>query len=454
MKMRENNTSSRSRTGGSAPRQQRRSASRQPASVREHSHRVRRDVTAPSSGQATAVLPVGKASLFSPRTAMKKVRKKFKVFSVRGGVDRVFLYILLSLLVFGLVMLFSASFASSYFESGDSYRYIVQQSIFAVLGCGLMLVISFFDYHHLHKFAFPILGVTLVMLLMMVVLKGSSLVPNINGTYRWLYIGPINFQPSEVAKFTLVLIFAHLISINYDKMDTFRYGVIPYMVLLALLAGLVMAEKHVSATVILVAIGAVMLFVGGIRLRYFVMAGVLIGAAILYLVFFSDKFDYALLRIQGWLDPFNPPEGVDTWQTRQSLMAIGSGRILGMGLAQSRQKYLYLPEPENDFIFAIVCEELGFVGALAVVLLFGLLIWRGIIISLGAKDKFGMLLGIGLTAQVGIQAILNICVVTNTIPNTGISLPFFSYGGTSLVMLLAQMGVVLSISRTSNVDKV
>ncbi len=177
-------------------------------------------------------------------------------------------------------------------------------------------------------------------------------------------------------------------------------------------------------------------------------------AAVLYLIFFSDKFDYALLRLQGWLNPFDPPEGVDTWQTRQSLMAIGSGRLLGLGLAQSRQKYLYLPEPQNDFIFAIVCEELGFVGALAVILLFALLIWRGIVISLGAKDKFGTLLGIGLTAQVGIQAILNICVVTNTLPNTGISLPFFSYGGTSLVMLLAEMGILLSISRTSNVDKV
>lgn len=453
--MRQTNTG-RSQSQREVSRNHRRKSTRAPASMPNSGRRPRRDVTAPSSGTgaATTVIPVGKANPFSPRTAMKKVRKKFKIFSVRSGVDRVFLYILLSLLVFGLVMLFSASFASSYFESGDSYHYIVQQSIFAVLGCVLMMVISFFDYHHLHKFAFPILGVTLVMLLMMVVLKGSSLVPNINGTYRWLYIGPINFQPSEIAKFTLVLIFAHLISINYDKMETFRYGVVPYMVLLGLLAGLVMAEKHVSATVILVAIGAVMLFVGGIRLRYFVMAGALIGAAILYLVFFSDKFDYALLRIQGWLDPFNPPEGVDTWQTRQSLMAIGSGRVLGLGLAQSRQKYLYLPEPENDFIFAIVCEELGFVGALAVILLFGLLIWRGIIISLGAKDKFGMLLGIGLTAQVGIQAILNICVVTNTIPNTGISLPFFSYGGTSLVMLLAQMGVVLSISRTSNVDKV
>ena len=392
---------------------------------------------------------------------MKKVRRKYKIFSVRGGVDRMFLYVLMALLVFGLVMLFSSSYAVSYFESSgskspSSYNYIRPQLIFAALGCTIMFAVSFFDYHHLHKFAFPVLGITLLMLVAVLTLRETSLVPRINGTYRWLYLGPINFQPSEIAKFALVLIFAHLISINYDKMETFRYGVLPYGLLLALIAGLVILEPHVSATVIIVLLAAVMLWVGGIKKRWYLLALLLAVLVGLYMFFFTDKFDYAIPRILGWLNPFNPPEGMegDTWQTRQSLMAIGSGRFFGLGLAQSRQKYLYLPEPENDFIFAIVCEELGFIGALAVIILFALLIWRGVIISLGAKDKFGMMLGIGLTAQVGIQAILNICVVTNTIPNTGISLPFFSYGGTSLVMLLAEMGVVLSISRTSNVDKI
>lgn len=404
---------------------------------------------------AGATIPSGKVSLFSPKATVKRVRKKFKVFSVRGGVDRVFLYILLSLLVFGLVMLFSASFATSYFnsEDGNSYSYIVPQMCFAALGCVLMLVISYFDYHHLHKFAFLVLLITIAMLLAVLLLRGTALVPRINGTYRWLYLGPINFQPSEIAKFALVLIFAHLISINYDKMETFRYGVLPYVLILGLIAGLVVMEPHISAAIILVAISGVMLFVGGVRLRWFFVALVALAGAAAYLYFFTDMFSYAELRIQGWLDPFNPPEGVDTWQTRQSLMAIGSGQLLGVGLAQSRQKYLYLPEPENDFIFAVVCEELGFVGALLVILLFALLIWRGIVISLGAKDKFGTLLGIGLTAQVGIQAILNICVVTNTIPNTGISLPFFSYGGTALLMLLGEMGVLLNISRSANVEK-
>ena len=196
-----------------------------------------------------------------------------------------------------------------------------------------------------------------------------------------------------------------------------------------------------------------MLFIGGVKLRWFGMVIGAIAAALLYLVLFTDKLTYANNRIAGWFDPFSPGAGVDTWQTRQGLYAIGSGGLWGLGLGQSRQKYLFIPEPQNDFIFSVVCEELGFVGAVLILFLFALLVWRGMVISMRAKDKFGALLGIGLTAQVGLQVILNIAVVTNTIPNTGISLPFFSYGGTSLLMLLAQMGIILSISRTAHLEK-
>ena len=383
----------------------------------------------------------------------KRVRKKFRVFSARSGVDRPLFYLILVLLVIGLIMLFSASYAYSYYYFDNSYHFITPQALFAILGLVFMGLISLFDYHHLHKFAFPLFFVTLGLLAAVKVLAGTSIAPILNGANRWLYIGPINFQPSEIAKFTLVLIFAHLISINYHKMGTFRYGVLPYLIILLMIAGLILVENHVSATLIVLAIAAVMLFIGGVKLRWFAVAGGLAGAGILYLLLYSDKFSYALDRIKGWLDPFNPPTGVDTWQTQQSLMAIGSGQALGLGLGQSRQKYLYLPEPQNDFIFAIVCEELGFVGALVIILLFALLIWRGIVVSLNAQDKFGTMLGIGITAQVGIQVILNIMVVTNTIPNTGISLPFFSYGGTSLVILLCEMGVLLSVSRSSSLDK-
>ena len=406
----------------------------------------RQQAAAPRGMASGALAPeVGKVK--------KRVRKKFRVFSARSGVDRPLFYLILVLLVIGLIMLFSASYAYSYYCFDNSYHFITPQALFAILGLVFMGLISLFDYHHLHKFAFPLFFVTLGLLAAVKVLAGTSIAPILNGANRWLYIGPINFQPSEIAKFTLVLIFAHLISINYHKMGTFRYGVLPYLIILLMIAGLILVENHVSATLIVLAIAAVMLFIGGVKLRWFAVAGGLAGAGILYLLLYSDKFSYALDRIKGWLDPFNPPTGVDTWQTQQSLMAIGSGQALGLGLGQSRQKYLYLPEPQNDFIFAIVCEELGFVGALVIILLFALLIWRGIVVSLNAQDKFGTMLGIGITAQVGIQVILNIMVVTNTIPNTGISLPFFSYGGTSLVILLCEMGVLLSVSRSSSLDK-
>lgn len=406
----------------------------------------RQQAAAPRGMASGALAPeVGKVK--------KRVRKKFRVFSARSGVDRPLFYLILVLLVIGLIMLFSASYAYSYYYFDNSYHFITPQALFAILGLVFMGLISLFDYHHLHKFAFPLFFVTLGLLAAVKVLADTSIAPILNGANRWLYIGPINFQPSEIAKFTLVLIFAHLISINYHKMGTFRYGVLPYLIILLMIAGLILVENHVSATLIVLAIAAVMLFIGGVKLRWFAVAGGLAGAGILYLLLYSDKFSYALDRIKGWLDPFNPPEGVDTWQTQQSLMAIGSGQALGLGLGQSRQKYLYLPEPQNDFIFAIVCEELGFVGALVIILLFALLIWRGIVVSLNAQDKFGTMLGIGITAQVGIQVILNIMVVTNTIPNTGISLPFFSYGGTSLVILLCEMGVLLSVSRSSSLDK-
>jgi cell division protein FtsW len=361
-----------------------------------------------------------------------------------------FLFLVLILLVIGLVMLFSASFAYAYYNfNKDSYYFITRQAVFAVLGVVLMLAISYFDYHHLHKFAIPLLLVSYALLVVVLFLPGTK------DVHRWIDLGVFQFQPSEIAKFALTLCFAHLISINFKRMDTFRYGVLPYMILLGITVFLLVQEPHVSAAVIVVALAGMMMFIGGVRLRWFGVAFGAVTAGIAYLVLFASELGYANDRIVAWLDPFTTDKALmaDTWQTRQSLYAIGSGGLLGLGLGQSRQKFLYLPEPQNDFIFAVVCEELGFIGALIIVILFALLVWRGVTISLKAKDKFGMLLGIGLTLQVGLQVVLNIAVITNTIPNTGISLPFFSYGGTSLIILLAQMGVVLSISRTSAIEK-
>lgn len=373
-------------------------------------------------------------------------KSKLKLFSIRSGLDLPFLFLTITLVVVGLIMLFSASYPFAYYRYDDSYYFIKNQLFFAVFGIVVMIAISYFDYHHLHKIAIPVLMVSFVLLVIVLIM------PAVHSVHRWIGVGGFSFQPSEIMKFALVLTFAHLISKNFSKMGTFKYGILPFAIILMPTVVLLVLEPHISCTVIVVLLAAGMLFIGGVKLRWFGAVLGVIAGALLYIVLFTDKLTYGNERIEGWLDPFNST--ADTWQTVQGLYAIGSGGLLGLGLGNSRQKYLFIPEPHNDFIFSVVCEELGFVGAVIILLLFAMLIWRGIVLSMRAKDKFGALLGIGLTAQVGLQVVLNIAVVTNTIPNTGISLPFFSYGGTSLVMLLAQMGVVLSISRTSNLEKI
>lgn len=387
--------------------------------------------------------------------ASKRRPMRYKLFSLGAGLDMPLLIFILVLLAIGLVMLFSASYANSYYLQGNSYYYISRQAVFAVFGVVAMLLISTFDYHSFHKLAIVIFGVSLFLLVFLLICRYAHIesIANWEGdATRWLNFGIVSFQPSEIAKFALIVLFAHMISRNLDRMDTFRYGVVPYVAIMGLVAALIFLESHLSATLIILALGAIMMFVGGTKPRWFLIGGVLVAAVLLFVV--VTKGGYQMDRIRIWLDPFSSDLDRDlTHQTRQSLYAIGSGGLLGVGLGQSRQKYLYLPAPQNDFIFAIVCEELGFVGALVIIVLFALLIWRGVYVSIHARDKFGMLLGLGITFQVGLQAVLNICVVTNTIPNTGISLPFFSYGGTALLMLLGQMGILLNISRSANVEK-
>ena len=387
--------------------------------------------------------------------ASKRRPMRYKLFSLGAGLDMPLLIFILVLLAIGLVMLFSASYANSYYLQGNSYYYISRQAVFAVFGVAAMLLISTFDYHSFHKLAIVIFGVSLFLLVFLLICRYAHIesIANWEGdATRWLNFGFVSFQPSEIAKFALIVLFAHMISRNLDRMDTFRYGVVPYVAIMGLVAALIFLESHLSATLIILALGAIMMFVGGTKSRWFLIGGVLVAAVLLFVV--VTKGGYQMDRIRIWLDPFSSDLDRDlTHQTRQSLYAIGSGGLLGVGLGQSRQKYLYLPAPQNDFIFAIVCEELGFVGALVIIVLFALLIWRGVYVSIHARDKFGMLLGLGITFQVGLQAVLNICVVTNTIPNTGISLPFFSYGGTALLMLLGQMGILLNISRSANVEK-
>ena len=365
----------------------------------------------------------------------------------QGPMDLTFLILVLILLTIGLIMLFSASYANAYYLMGNSFHYISRQMAFAVVGVGAMLAASKIDYHFWRRFAIPMMALSIVLLLVVFAM------PPINHAHRWIFIGSsFNFQPSEVAKFAVVLLFSHLIDVNYQRMHKFEYGILPFGAILGVLAVLLIAEPHLSGTILIVGLGVIMMIVGGIRLSHLFLAGGAGGTALILLVLVLGKWDRMMGRIEHWLNPFLDPRG-EGFQTIQSLYAIGSGGLLGSGIGNSRQKYLYLPEPQNDFIFSIVCEELGLIGAAIIIILFALLLWRGFVIALRAKDKFGCLMAVGLTAQVGLQTILNIAVVTNTVPNTGIGLPFFSYGGTALMMLLAQMGIVLSISRQSSLER-
>ena len=364
-----------------------------------------------------------------------------------GKIDITFLSIVLILLTVGLVMLFSASYAYSLEYYDNSYRFISRQAIFAVVGVALMLAISRIEYHFWRKFAWGIFALAIILLIVLLILP-----PMVSGmnVKRWFVVGPVNFQPSEVAKFAIILLFSSLIAGNYKEMK--KIGFVAFLfVILLVTAVLIVAEPHLSATLLVLAIGVVLMIVGGLA-KKFIVGGAVIGAVGVVVFMISGAISYVADRLTYWRDPWSDATGKG-FQTIQSLLAIGSGGILGRGIGQSRQKYLWVPEPHNDFIFSIVCEELGLIGAVIIIILFCLLVWRGFYVAMHAKDKFGSLLAIGLTFQVGLQAMLNIWVVTNTIPNTGISLPFFSYGGTSLLILLCEMGLVLSVSRGSDIEK-
>lgn len=376
----------------------------------------------------------------------KKSRPQSKLLRKLGNappMDLPFLLLVLCLVGFGLIMLYSASYAVGLYRMDDAYAYIRPQLLFAAIGLFAMGVASRVDYHIFHKLAWPIMGLSVALLVIVLFM------PEYNGCKRWIVIpGVGTLQPSEIAKFAIVLTFAHIISVNYAQMKTFRVGVLPFLLILGVVAVLMLLEPHLSGTLVILGIGAVLMFVGGTGLKWFVLAATggiaAIGAVVIAM---PDLVPYATDRLSSWLDPFADPLG-DGHQTIQSLYAIGSGGATGLGLGNSRQKHLYVPEPQNDFIFSIICEELGFIGALMVMLLFVFLLLRGITIAVRSSDKFGALLVVGFIVQVTLQAVLNIAVVTNTIPNTGISLPFFSSGGTSLMMLLGEMGIVLSVSRS------
>ena len=372
---------------------------------------------------------------------VRRVRARDK-FGALPTFDVPFLILLLLLLSYGLIMLFSAGYAVALYRRGDAYTYIRPQLLFAALGVAAMYAASLVDYHIWHRLAWPVLALSLALLTVVLFM------PEYNGCKRWIVLpGLGTLQPSEIAKFAVVLVFSHIISLNHDRMRSFSTGVLPFALILGVVTVLMLLEPHLSGTLLILAIGAVLMFVGGTGLRWFALAGGLGAAAIAAaVVLLPQLVPYATDRLASWRDPFADPLG-DGHQTIQSLYAIGSGGLKGLGLGNSVEKQLWLPESTNDFIFSVVCEELGFIGAVLIIVLFVLFIVQGLLIAYKAENLYCTMVGIGIMAQIAWQVFCNIAVVTNTLPNTGISLPFFSSGGTSLILLLAEMGVMVNIGR-------
>lgn len=411
----------------------------------------------PAVNQPGGALSVG--TVAPPVEAQKKKTpagvKPDDIIRLRGGVDRPMLLIIILLLCFGSIMVFSSSFPYALNKFGDSYYFIKRQLIFIGVGALGMIAAILFDYRWLKKVTtFVYIAALILLVAVLFTGFGSS-----SGTAeRWFEIpGVVRFQPSELMKLALVLMIAKYISNHEVEVTDYSnfwrsswHGFFIPFGFTALACLLVALEFHFSGTIIMFLIGMVVIFAGGARKFWFFLGGGTSAAVILPAILFTD---YAKLRIDTWLHPENYSADNEIWQTVQGLNAVGSGGIFGVGLGYSRQKHLFVSQPQNDFIFSIVCEELGFVGALAVIILFALFVWRGLVISLRAPDTFSSLVVLGIVAQIAIQATLNMMVVTNLIPNTGISLPFFSYGGTSLAMLMGEMGIVLCISRYSYQEK-
>lgn len=362
-------------------------------------------------------------------------------------VDLPFLILVLLLLTVGLIMLYSASFAQSEYDTGyiSSTRYFQKQAVCAAIGLAAFLFFSRIPARAWFRLAWPMYALSIVLLLSVLVVGEE-----VNGARRWINVAGLQFQPSEIAKFTLILLFARLTRSFGSDAKKFRFGVLGFgAALLGILVPLAL-EKHLSAIMLMGMVAVVMMFVAGTRARW-LLAGA--GAAVVFVAVYVSVMGYAGDRITAWLHPESDP-GDTGYQILQSLYAIGSGGLFGLGFGKSRQKYLYLPFQYNDYIFAVICEELGFVGALTIIALFCALILRGYWIALRARDRFSTVLAAGLVTLIAVQTVLNLCVVTNLLPSTGISLPFFSYGGTALAVNLGEMGIVAHISRFRNHRKI
>ena len=379
----------------------------------------------------------------------KRPAKENRRLDVRAGehVDSVFLLLVLFLLAVGLIMLYSASYAQSEYDTSyeSSTKYLQKQALCAAIGLFAMYFFSRIPARFWYRLAWPLYGLSIVLLLSVLIIGEE-----VNGARRWINLAGIQFQPSEVAKFAQIVLFARLTRHFGRRAKEFRFGVMGFgMALMGILTPLAL-EKHLSAIMLMGMVAVVMMFVAGTHPKW-LLAGA--GAAAVFVIIYISFMGYAGDRVTAWLHPEQDP-GDTGYQILQSLYAIGSGGLFGLGFGKSRQKYLYLPFQYNDYIFAICCEELGLVGAAAIILLFSAAIIRGYWIALSARDRFSTVLAAGLVTLIAVQTILNLCVVTNLLPSTGIALPFFSYGGTALAVNLGEMGIVLSISRYRNQRKI
>lgn len=406
--------------------------------------------------------PAAKGNVKKPVPAKKKVKKekdddpdKIKFWYTTGKIDIPMLIISLVLLILGITMMFSASHALSYRDNdGNSYEYAVSQMGFAGLGVVVMLVASCMDYRVLRK-EFNIKGFTITLshialavgLVLTALVIPFGVADSVGGQKRWLRFAGRTFQPSDILKFALIIFLAYYVWKNYSKMRYTYTGLVKPGILFVVVAVLMMAQPHLSGLLIMFAILAVMLFVGGVNLKTVFLAMIIAVAFIMIAISFSE-FSYFEDRIKYMFDPLADPLN-KTYQSYQAVLAVGSGGIFGVGFGNSAQKYYYLPEAQNDFVFAVLCEEFGFVGGLLVIILFMIFVFRGFYIARQSYDRFGMMMATGIAVHLGVQAIFNIGVNVCCLPNTGISMPFFSYGGTALVIQLAEVGMLLSISRRS-----
>ena len=371
---------------------------------------------------------------------VKTVKRKKKAIKLKSGDFWLMLFTLM-LVIFGVIMVFSASYYYSISQDGNAYSYLLRHGMWVLLGFGVMILGAAFDYRRYKKFALPIFIASVLLLILVLTPLGQTT----NGATRWIRLGPVTIMPGEIAKIAAIMFVAWFLSEDRDRIKSLTRGILPLVGVAGLYGALIIMQPNLSTAITVCGIIVAMMLVAGLKWRYVLTAGGVGAAGILsILLFMKDSYWYS--RLTSFTDPFADPLN-EGYQAVQSLLALGSGGLFGVGLGKSIQKYLYLPEPQNDFILAIIGEELGFVGILLLIVLYCLFIWRGVHIAVNAPDQFGMLLASGIILMVAIQVILNIAVVTSSMPATGINLPFISYGGNALLIFMFSAGVLINISR-------